>query len=851
MSLRYQFRQFLWRCFWHFRWRLSALLILLALTSFSISSCSTLATRIVNRPSPDIVSDVDLRHFISYEKSIQPILNRRCVVCHSCNDAPCQLDQTSFAGIDRGANASDVYEGRMGSTAPTRIYIDATTTEAWRKLDFFPVLAHHPAGNPKNFEDSVLYQLIKYRNENPLPDIKWDAASSRTCPDLRSPLPLVREGILSLLDLKPYPYLAMPYGLPAISQEEFRLIRAWISLGAPGPSTQLNSSPQSKELEAWEEFFNGSSPKNRLVSRYLYEHFYYAHLYFSGQKNAGNNKIFYRLVRSKTPSPEPVEEIATRLPYDGIDGLPIYYRFKEYPGTIVAKTHLPYELNPTKLERLKRLFLSQNWDIAEEQLPDYDPVRSANPFLTFQAIPPQARYQFLLDDAGYFVGSFMKGPVCRGQIALNVINDHFFIFFLDPDSDLSLTNKSFFEATADSLMLPYRAPNLRESVARDGLKAIAALPKIIAANLKENFYPLFKKKELKYLKLRSEFYQRAYPEGFSLDDIWDGDGQNINAVLTAYRHFHSASVRQGAIGGEPATVLILDFPIFERMYYNLVADFDIFGSLGHQLATRLYMDNLRIEGEDLFLSFLPLDKRLELRNYWYRKAESEMTNDSHPLYGTTIGEKRGTKVPFTYTQSPKTELISMILGKRLRGSIAKTRDTLNRTVPSENFSFPKINSIVELEFALSQLTGKTGEFVQPLPDLSYLHFSSIGGDSSRSAVYTLIRNRAHFNVKYLFGESSRLDRENDTLNIVPGIEGSYPNFFFDIPFAEAEEFLAALSNLKTGDNSFSLLIKRFGVRRTDETKFWQVADRLQENFRDRDPINFGVFDLSRYENFVY
>ena len=28
---------------------------------------------------------------------------------------------------------------------------------------------------------------------------------------------------------------------------------------------------------------------------------------------------------------------------------------------------------------------------------------------------------------------FIKGPVCRGQVALNVIDDHFWVVFLDPE----------------------------------------------------------------------------------------------------------------------------------------------------------------------------------------------------------------------------------------------------------------------------------------------------------------------------------------------------------------------------------------------------------------------------------
>lgn len=55
----------------------------------------------------------------------------------------------------------------------------------------------------------------------------------------------------------------------------------------------------------------------------------------------------------------------------------------------------------------------------------------------------------------------------------------------------------------------------------------------------------------------------------------------------------------------PKTLWVIDYPLFERIYYALVAGFDVYGNGGHQLAVRLYMDGLRIEGESYFLDFLP------------------------------------------------------------------------------------------------------------------------------------------------------------------------------------------------------------------------------------------------------
>ena len=42
--------------------------------------------------------------------------------------------------------------------------------------------------------------------------------------------------------------------------------------------------------------------------------------------------------------------------------------------------------------------------------------------------------------------------------------------------------------------------------------------------------------------------RKLRPDGYTLDDIWNGDGRNPNALLTVFRHFDTAVVTQGAVG---------------------------------------------------------------------------------------------------------------------------------------------------------------------------------------------------------------------------------------------------------------------------------------------------------------
>lgn len=85
------------------------------------------------------------------------MLDKRCVVCHACYDAPCQLKLTSPEGIDRGASKALVYQGaRLRATAPTRLYEDAVSTGEWREHGFYPVLNERLQRADANIEAGVM-----------------------------------------------------------------------------------------------------------------------------------------------------------------------------------------------------------------------------------------------------------------------------------------------------------------------------------------------------------------------------------------------------------------------------------------------------------------------------------------------------------------------------------------------------------------------------------------------------------------------------------------------------------------------------------------------------------------------
>ncbi len=97
----------------------------------------------------------------NYWHDVRPVLDRRCVTCHACYDAPCQLNLTSYAGLARGATEREVYaSARILPENPTRLGIDAQTTVGWRQLGFFPVLNERHQSSEANRVASVMHRML-------------------------------------------------------------------------------------------------------------------------------------------------------------------------------------------------------------------------------------------------------------------------------------------------------------------------------------------------------------------------------------------------------------------------------------------------------------------------------------------------------------------------------------------------------------------------------------------------------------------------------------------------------------------------------------------------------------------
>ena len=735
-----------------------------------------------------------------FDKEVKPIIDNRCVVCHACYDAPCQLKLSSVEGIDRGSSKELIYQGtRLVSAKPHRLFEDAQTTQEWRAFGFSPVLNERSQTPSANIEAGLIARMLIQKEMYPQPkqtqleDFDFSIDRKQVCPTIEEYDHYLEE----------YPTWGMPYGMPNLNTYEYTTLINWIQHGAKMPEQEPISELESKHIQQYETFLNRDSLKSQLTARYIYEHLFLSHLYFPGLKS-GTPK-FFTLVRSETPPGQSVKRIATRRPYDEPNVTRVFYRLIPVRATIVDKTHMPFSLSEQRLTNWEKWFIDSEYSV--NKLPSYSADVAANPMTAFTDLPVNARFRFMLDNAQNTINAYIKGPVCRGQLALNVINDRFWVFFLDPDkSDLPEVNK-FYRSQADNLKLP--------------------------AELESNTLPItswlsYSRQQARYLEAKSAFINQWFKNGKHLttDILWKGDGNNPNAALTVFRHFDSASVVQGLVGKPPKTAWILDYALIERIHYLLVAGFDVYGNFGHQLMTRMFMDFLRLEGESNFISMLPKDIRHKEQSSWYQNQSIQLSDF---LQRNVKPFNQPTQIQY-HTDDPKTELYAM-----LRGQLSP--------ILTDRYQIKQTGLSAKNEERLKTIDDIQGKGLRYLPQIVMLMVTS---DSGKSQLFTLLHNNAHVNISSLFDEASNRDPDHDTLTLVRGVIGSYPAAFLDIKERDIEQFTNLLRNIRSETDYINLLDK-FGVRRSSE-RFWSFSDQVHQWYKNSFPIEFGLLDYNRFEN---
>lgn len=739
--------------------------------------------------SVEFSSDKDI-----YTSDVQPIFNQRCIACHSCLESPCQLNLQTYEGAKRGAIRNNlVYDGaRLNEAKMTRLFEDGHSEQDWRSMGFYDVI-----GESSN---SILLQSVKMgfaQRSVPDDEVKSNQYCASDIKDFRA---------VENADKK----MAMPYGLPAISKENLQTLINWVEIGAPGPKETVTVFPTDigRAKVAWEGFLNQSDLKTKLVARYLYEHLFLADFYLESHP-----RYFLKLIRSSTTCEMGPKVIATRRPNDSPGMKKWYYCFIKTPGATVDKTHIPYSLALSKLSWIKKNFMDSPW--ATEHEMSFEPAHASNPFMAFKDIPEIARYKFLLEDAHYHISTFIKGPVCNGSNAVNSIQEQFYTFFISPQSDLMALSPEYSKQVIEQLKLPGQWGS-----------------KVEVTKMLGDYQDLIEDRN-QYRKNRGVQLQKVRPNGLTLNDIWDGDGHNDNAVLTILRHGGSARVVKGAFGDLSMTAFVLDYSLFERLVYNLVVNFDVYGNVGHQFLTRVYMDLIRMEAENNFLDFLPSQERLKLKKSWYKGF---VTAQKLNLFD----EKQFSPIPagmnFSKGKSSQLELVQNILFDRMNKKVRGPVDLINWKILRE------VSSQTDEEKELARISSVKGQFPKRFPETLFIVITE-NGEPKRT--YSVIRNRQLKNVSWIMLESIRLDSSQDTLMIGKGYYSSYPNQIFAVEARELPKMIDAILAI-VDQSDYNSISNQYGLDRLDP-RIWNIYDFMVQDFVKINPIQAGYLDLSRYQ----
>lgn len=734
---------------------------------------------------------------ISFTHDVKPILDKRCVVCHSCYNSPCQLKLSSYDGLMRGASKDAIYDAkRTKAILPTRLFIDATSVKEWQERGFFSVVEDSFEDNQS---DATLLKMLYTKNGD---------YAKKYSPE-NDKLTCAKKSEVDRY-LRKNPHRAMPYGFPAISQAEFNTIASWLKQGAIDDTNRSVSLSAQKQIEAIEALLNNPDAKHAMSARYLYEHLFLAELYFdeSGE--------FFRLVRSLTPAPQRVQEVKTRRPYE--DAGKFYYRFVKINATVVHKTHITLKIDSAFITRYKELFLQTPWLQTPHTMP-YEKRLASNPFYTYEQIPPRVRYEFLLSISEFLTRTFIRGPVCKGQIALNVIEDKFWVFFMDPNFDVSVQDPNFLSTQIENLKMPIERGSNFELV--------------------RTFTDRYTQASERYVKARQKAYEKRYPKGLGYEAIWLGNRPQDAPAQTVLRHFDSATILKGLHGNLPKSMWVLDFPLYERIYYNLVAGFDVFGNLAHQYGVRKYFNGSRMEGEANFLAFMPKASRHDYFAQWYQGMNSEMS-----------AKKRLSDAPSAIafkTKEYKREFAEELVkrfDKALKIGFDKNYIKVYPEMPTTFHSKEDyVNGFLSLTKAGSNFTKNITSYY------ANVIFIRIKRPDNQDIYLTMVINRWHDNVAFMFNEKSRLNPKKDTVDFYEGLISSYPNALFVVEEEALRDFLLKMEHYDGSASAKEGMLDYFVAR--DEANFWEEFDAFQTWFLEHQPIEAGLFDLNRYNPYTY
>ncbi len=230
-----------------------------------------------------------------------------------------------------------------------------------------------------------------------------------------------------------------------------------------------------------------------------------------------------------------------------------------------------------------------------------------------------------------------------------------------------------------------------------------------------------------------------------------------------------------------------------------------------------------MEGEFNFLVLLPEKARRSTAEYWYRGAPQDVIDY---VYGRDAYFNRPSGLTYR-TSDPQRELYEM-LSARVAPVAAKRFELSSVADPA-------------LRRDVQALSNVRGASLAWMPEVVFLRVEQ---PTASPQYFSVLRNTAHKNVAHMFKEEL-LPAEN-TLTVVPGFLGAYPNAIFSVKAADLPALANAIGSLASEDD-YRKLADRYAVRRTNP-RFWATSDELMDAYARWGGVEAGLFDYNRLEN---
>lgn len=782
-----------WKCF---------VFVLIAMGTAMLSLGCSEKSKVVPVGSPPGTS-------VTYSSEIQPLFDNRCIACHGCIGSACNVKLSSFRGVERGGFGENPYAMRFDAAPRTGMDVHASTEE-WRNVGFYPIVSRGKNA-AENRAGSMISQLVTAGHKSNQPGFSRQALMASYKDRYNHSCPSTAEALK--VHLAANPAEGMPYGLPALSDAQLDHIDQWVLAGSPGPTeaelAKASTLANPEAVARWESFFNQADAQHQLVSRYIFDHVYLSTLALD--ESPGE---LFKLVRSKTagnsvaeaaagkPTPK-VEVIDTPKPYDnpmvyaGVEQF--YYRLQKVTFKPVQKNHFVWQLGQDDVAHLESVFFDRKWAQDKNFSAPWD---VGNPFAMYQAIPAKSRYLFLIENSAIIVGGITSGPVCLGQTATYAVKDQFWVYFMDPDHDVSVLDPQLGLGSWDALMDRSPVGNERYDVAYGN--AVKSL----------------------------------FPQGYTINALWDGNKTNKNAWLTILRHESNTWVMTGRQGGIPRSQWVMGFSGFERIYYDTVAHFEYWGGDAGKLETVGFFNFLRQEFEDDFLLFLPADVRVKIRQEW-----SKGIGDVGLHLTSFAAKDQPSPIKNNDPGHPLVGVVSNIeahMGPIVSGPVDDLNPWVKQPYPLEK----GIANFDEWTQAIAMMTVTTDyQFPRYLPSLTVMRVKK----GTESRLYSLVANRVYETQYTILFQNGEALPDLDTMSVYPDVVGGFPNLFMEIDIEQGPAFIQELQNIGSLAD-FLEFRDRYAVLRNQDN-FWATYDWFNDwNFTNRKQ-DAGVLDLSYYDLF--